>query len=56
MHDFYLSNCLLGVAQNWRDEILPSIAILPVGNPGPEFPSSIRPKQHFDFGGLMLVK
>jgi len=46
---------LRGVAQTWRDEILRSIGMLRGGNTAPTFVSSARPKQRFDFGGLLLV-
>jgi len=44
-----------GVAQTWRDEILPSIRMLRVRKQTPAFASSMRPKQHIVYGGLLLV-
>jgi hypothetical protein len=49
MHIYYLLSWLLGVRKTWLDEILPSIGIARA------FASSMRPKQHFDNGGLLLV-
>jgi len=44
-----------GVAQPWRDEILPSMGISHGTNPVPAFNSQMCPKKHFDYGDLLLV-
>jgi len=55
MHVCYLLSWFLGVVQTWRDEILPSVGKLRGGKAAREFASFLRSKQHFDFGGLLLV-
>ena len=55
MHVCYLLSWFPGVAQTWRDEILTSIGMLQVGNAARAVASSMRPKQHFDFRGFLLV-
>ena len=55
MHVCYLLSWFRGVVQIWPDEILPSVGKLRGGKAAREFASFLRSKQHFDFGGLLLL-
>jgi hypothetical protein len=55
MHICYQLPWLPGVGRTWRDKVLSTIEMLQAGNPARAFASKTRPKQHFDFGDLLLV-